>query len=219
MKFIVTIFLFSQIVFAQDVESPRVLVLTPIEFNLDTSLNLVSKEYQTTLTDEQVVECISSKNEYDDRDFVKKMNEMECEFARNSDISTSFTYYLYGWLTFKLYGIFDDAIIYPAKGPDKRNLDLYESLSQKHAVNWIVDLKEVEFIKEPDGLQGTAKVVLWNKNTNQITLSTEIEIDDQNYGGEMRCDDGEISCLMINGAVYISHEILKSMYSEEKYWR
>jgi hypothetical protein len=147
------------------------------------------------------------------------MNEVECEFSRNSDISTTFTYYLYGWLTFKLYGTFDDAIIYPAKGPEQRSLEEYNILSNKHDVNWIVDIKSVDFKKDSERLKGVATLELWNKNTNEITLSTEIKIDDKNYGGEMSCDDGKIGCLFINGVVYISHDILKSMYSEEKYWR
>ena len=219
MRYLISIFLLSQIVLSQEFKSPRVLVLTPMEFNLDENLNSESKEYEMTMTDQQVAECISVKNENEDREFVKKMNEVECEFARNSDISTSFTYYLYGWLTFKLYGTFDDAVIYPAKRPEKRGLDNYKSLSDVYDVNWIVDVKSVDFKKESGRLRGIATLDLWNKNTNEITLSTDIEIDDKNYGGEMSCSDGKINCLIINGVVYISNDILKSMYSEEKYWR
>ena len=148
MRYLISIFLLSQIVLSQEFKSPRVLVLTPMEFNLDENLNSESKEYEMTMTDQQVAECISVKNENEDREFVKKMNEVECEFARNSDISTSFTYYLYGWLTFKLYETFDDAVIYPAKGPEKRGLDNYKSLSDVYDVNWIVDVKSVDFKKE-----------------------------------------------------------------------
>ena len=219
MKYLISILLLSQIVFAQEVKSPGVLILTPIEFILDERLESESKEYEVTWTDEQVAECISERNTDEDREFVRKMNKVECEFAQNSDIATSFTYYLYGWLTFKLYGTFDDAIIYPAKGPEKRDLEAYKLLSEEYSVNWVVDLKKVEFKKVSEGLKGIAHVELWNKNTNKITLSTEIEIDDNNYGGEMSCDGGKINCLMINGVVYMSEDILKSMYSDEKYWR
>lgn len=205
--------------FGQDIKSPRVLVLTPIEFKLDEILVSESEQYKNTLTDKQVEECISVKNENEDRDFIKKMNKVECEFARNSDISKAFTFYLYGWLTFKLYGTFDDAIIYPAKGPEKRGLDEFKLLSDQHDVNWIVNVKSVNFRKKSDSLSGVATLELWNKNTNEITLTTEIDIDDKNYGGEMSCDNGTISCLLINGVVYISYDILKSMYSKEKYWR
>ncbi len=122
-------------------------------------------------------------------------------------------------MTFKLYGTFDDAIIYPSKGSEKRGMEEYNLLSKEHDVNWIVNVKSVTFKKESDSLKGITTLELWNKNTNEITLKTEILIDDKNYGGEMSCDDGTISCLFINGVVYISHDILKSMYSEEKYWR
>jgi len=219
MKYILSFFLFTQICIAQDVKSPKVLVLTPLEFTLDENLIPQTKEYEYTLNDKQVAECIKAKNVNEDRDFVKKMNEIECEFGRNSDISSSFTTYLYGWLTFKLYGTFDDAIIYPAKGPKKRGLEDYKILSEEHDVNWIVDVKSVDFRKDSTRLKGSATLDLWNKNTNEITLSTEIKIDDENYGGEMSCKDGTMSCLFINGVVYISHDILKSMYSKEKYWR
>ena len=204
---------------AQDVKSPAVLVLTPMEFILDERLESETKEYEVTLTDEQVSECISDRNADEDRDYVKKMNKVECEFARNSDIAPTFTYYLYGWLTFKLYGTFDDAIIYPLKGPEKRDNDTYEALAKEHGVNWIVNLKRVEFKQESERLKATARLELWNKNSNEITLTTVIEIDDQNYGGEMSCEDGKVSCLMVNGAFYITHDLLKSMYSKEKYWR
>ncbi|NND52760.1 MAG: hypothetical protein HKN54_10150 [Flavobacteriaceae bacterium] len=219
MKYILVIFLLTQMSFGQDIKSPRVLVLTPIEFKLDEILVSESEQYKNTLTDKQVEECISVKNENEDRDFIKKMNKVECEFARNSDISKAFTFYLYGWLTFKLYGTFDDAIIYPAKGPEKRGLDEFKLLSDQHDVNWIVNVKSVNFRKKSDSLSGVATLELWNKNTNEITLTTEIDIDDKNYGGEMSCDNGTISCLLINGVVYISYDILKSMYSKEKYWR
>jgi hypothetical protein len=219
MKHILVIFLITQVSFGQDVKSPAVLVLTPIEFKLDEKLISESKQFDNKLTEKQVEECIAVKNESDNRDFVKKMNKIECEFMRNSNISKAFTSYLYGWLTFKLYGTFDDAIIYPANGPEKRGLEVYKSLSEQYNVNWIVNLKSLTFKNESGNLNGLALIELWNKNTNEITLTTEIDIDDKNYGGEMSCDDGTISCLFINGVVYISHDILRSMYSKEKYWR
>lgn len=219
MKYILAFFLLTQISFAQEIKSPRVLILTPLEFVLDEHLSKESKQYETTLTDEQVEECISERNTDEDRDFVKKMNQAECKFAQNSDISTAFTHYLYGWLTFKLYGTFDDAIIYPAKGPEQRGLEQYNTLSNEHDVNWIVDIRSVDLKKESERLMGTVTLQLWNKNTNEITLTTQIEVDDNNYGGEMSCEDGTIGCLFVNGVVYMSQDILKSMYSDEKYWR
>ncbi len=219
MKSILLVLLITHVSFAQKIKSPRVLVLTPQEFLLDENLISESKKYEITRTDKQVSDCIQSKNENEDRDFVKKMNEVECKFVKKSDISKSFTYYLYGWLTFKLYGTFDDAIIYPAEGPEKRDLEAYKQLSEKHDVNWIVDLKSIDFKKESEKLNGIATFQVWNKNANEITLKTKIEIDDKNYGGEMSCEDGTISCLFMNGIVYTSHDILKSMFSEEKYWR
>ncbi|MGY8915868.1 MAG: hypothetical protein ACKVJF_12405 [Flavobacteriales bacterium] len=56
--------------------SPAVLVLTPMEFILDESLKSESKEYEVILTDEQVLECISVRNADEDREYVKKMNEV-----------------------------------------------------------------------------------------------------------------------------------------------
>ena len=205
--------------FGQDVKSPKVLVLTPMEFVLHEDLIPETKEFEYTLTDEQVEKCISRNNNDEDRNFVKKMNKIDCEFVKNSDISTTFTAYLSGWLTFKLYGTFNDAIIYPAKGPEKRDLEVYKKLSEEQGVNWIVDIKSVEYTMESKRLKGIAKLELWNKNTNEITLSTEIKIDDENHGGEMSCEEGTLSCLLLNGSVYISFDILKSMYSKEEYSR
>ena len=97
--------------YGQEVKSPKVLVLTPLEFLLHEELIIETKEFEYEYTDDQIEKCILQRNKDEKRDFVKKMNKIECEFIKSSDIYTMFTGYLSNWLTFKLYGNFNDAII------------------------------------------------------------------------------------------------------------
>jgi len=199
----------------QDKKSPRVVILNPQEFIVDEVLTDSIPKY--SLTDEQVQNCITNLNKDEDRDYVIKMNEFECEFMRTMDAPTSFTAYLNTWMTFKLYGVFDDAIIFPLRR-GTGSLD-YKTLADEYDINWIVNIKKVKVLNESDSLRAIASIELWNQNANEVTLSTDIEIDDKNYYGEMSCQQRTINCIMINGSVYITHQIMKSMFSKKKYWR
>lgn len=216
MKLTFLLFLIPMISKSQDVKSPSVMILNPQEFFIEETIPDSTPNY--TLSDEQIANCKTNSSKDEDRDFVIKMNEMECEFMRTMDTPTALTSYLNTWMTFKLYGVFDDAIIFPVRMGERSKSD-YKLLAENYEVNWIVNLRKVEILTEADSLRGIVNVELWNKNTNEITLSTSIELDDKNYGGEMSCDDGTINCIMINGSVYITHNLLKNMFSNEKYWR
>ena len=219
MKYLLTVLVFAQITYAQEVKSPGVLVLTPLDFALDESLASEAKKYEITMTDEQVQQCIAIYQERDEREIVRKMHQAECEFARESDISTSFTFYTYGWLTFKLYGAFDDAIIYPIKGQVNRELQDFQNLASAYKINWIVNIKLVSFESLSDGLSGKVSFELWNQNVGEIVQSETIEIDSRNRGMEMSCDDGELGCLVTNGAIFTASKVLETMYSDKKYWQ
>jgi len=216
MRIILLLLIIPTICAGQKTKSPRVVILNPEEFIVDEVLTDSIPKY--TLTDEQVQNCIANLSKDEDRDYVIKMNEFECEFMRTMDAATAFTSYLNTWMTFKLYGEFDDAIIYPIR-MEKRTKEDYIKLAEQYDINWVLNLKKVEVINYADSLKGIATVELWNRNTNKITLSTEIEIDDRNYYGEMSCDERTINCIMVNGSVYITHQIMKSMFSKKRYWR
>ncbi|MEQ8556053.1 MAG: hypothetical protein RIC06_06265 [Cyclobacteriaceae bacterium] len=215
MRIILLLLLIPTISIAQDTKAPRVLILNPEEFIVDEALTDSIPKY--TLTDEQVKKCVTNLTRDEDRDFAIRMTELECEFRRTMDASTAFTSYLNTWLTFKLYGVFEDAIIFPLRRATKP-LD-YKSLADEHDINWVVNLKRVEILNESDSLRAIASIELWNENSNEVTLSTDVEIDDINYYGEMSCDEGTINCIMVNGSVYMTHHIMRSMFSKKKYWR
>ena len=202
----------------QDIKSPRIAILNANEFILGEPLLSEAKEYEYELTDDYIDEELARMNAEDDREFVQKMNEMELEFRRKSDISSEFTLSLYTWLTYKLYGIFDDAIIYPVRKMNEPSAKDYLKMAEEYDVNWIVNLKKIEIREESDGLKGLATFELWNLNTKEITLATQLEIEDTNHGFELSCEEGTISCIMTNGSSYITQEVMKSMFSDDKYW-
>jgi len=215
MRIILLLLLIPTISIAQDIKSPRVLILNPEEFIVEEALTDSIPKY--TLTDEQVKNCVSNLTTDEDRDFVIRMTELDCEFRRKMDASTAFTSYLNTWMTFKLYGVFEDAIIFPLRRGTE-TVD-YKSLAEEYDINWIVNLKKVEILNKSDSLRAVAAIELWNENSDEVTLSTDVEIDDRNYYGEMSCNEGTINCIMINGSVYMTHQIMESMFSKKKYWR
>ncbi|MDP3462334.1 MAG: hypothetical protein Q8S18_06070 [Bacteroidales bacterium] len=215
MRIILLLLLIPMISLGQDKKSPRVVILNPQEFIVDEVLTDSITNY--TLTDEQVQNCIAKRNKDEHRDYIIRMNEFECEFMRTMDAPTDFTFYLNIWMIFKLYGVFDDAIIFPLRRGTGA-ID-YKTLADEYDINWIVNIRKVKILNEFDGLRAIASIELWNENANEVTLSTDIEIDDKNHAGEMSCQEGTINCIMINGSVYITHQIMKSMFSKKKYWR
>ncbi len=215
MRIILLLLLIPSISIAQETKAPRVLILNPEEFIVDEILTDSIPKYK--LSDEQVKNCVTNLTRDEDRDFFIRMAELECEFRRTMDAPTAFTSYLNTWITFKLYGVFEDAIIFPLRRKIE-HVD-YQSLANEYNINWVVNLKKVEIFNESDSLRAVASIDLWNANSNKVTLSTDVEIDDNNYHGEMSCDEGTINCIMINGSVYITHQIMENMFSKKKYWR
>ena len=219
MKYLLVLLLITQSLIAQDVKPPGVLVLNPIVFDLDETLISPSKKYKATLTDEQVADCIKNKNSNEEREFVKKMYEIECEFGRNSNISVVFTTYVYGWITFKLSNYFDDAITYPKINSGIDSIQEYRKIAEEQGVNWIVNIKSVKFNRASEVLSGTVEYELWNKNVDQIVEVKTVEVDSRNRGMEMSCEDGKLDCLITNGAIFTATDVLKTMFSKEEYWR
>jgi|GEM_PF-5332653 len=204
---------------AQQVESPRVAIIDTHDFVLDETLQHLYQQYEYTMTEEEVNQELARLITQDGGDLARKMNEIHVEFRKHTNISSSFTFSLYGWLTYKLSGIFDDAITYPIKEETQPTSSDYVAIAKKYNVNWIINLKKIEILSKSDGLQGFVSFELWNLNTNQVILETQLEIEDTNHGFELSCDQGSVSCIMNNGASYITQEVLRSMFSAEKYWR
>lgn len=211
--------LISQLVIAQNIKAPVVIVLTPLEFQLDESLIADSKELEITMSDEQVAECIESQSAYVERESLKESIKIECNFKRNSNISTVFTHIVYVWIGYRLSNYFENVTTYPKKDQNTREIHDYETLCEKKGINWIVNIKKVNFISELGKLSGEVTFELWNENVKEVVQSKTISVDSRNRGLEMSCEDGKLDCLITNGAIFTATEILETMFSEEKYWR
>lgn len=216
MRLLLLLFLSPTLIFGQDAKTARVVILNPGEFNVNETVIDSSANY--TLTEEQVQNCIENLNREDDRDFVQKMNKLQCEFMREMNTSSEFTLYLNTWMTFKLYGVFDNAIIYPIRA-EARTLENFKKIANEYEIDWVVNIKKVDILNELDNLKGIATIELWNRNTNSIVLSTDIQIDAENHFGETSCDEGTINCIMSNGSAYITERVMNSMFSKEEYWK
>ena len=89
MRILLIFFLLPTLLIGQDKKTARVVILNPEEFIVDQALTDSIPNH--TLTDEQVQNCITNLNREDKRDFVRKMNELQCEFMRIMNVSSEFT--------------------------------------------------------------------------------------------------------------------------------
>lgn len=145
--------------------------------------------------------------------------EKEIEFLEESDISTNITYGLNYFLSYKFFEYFPNLLIYPVKEICKPDINSLKAISEKHDVNWIVNIKKVEFKVENEEYRAIVDFQLYNQKTNQILLEKEIVANDRNPGFEFSCENGSMNCVLNNCVSRISSEIMVVMGKDKKYWR
>ena len=122
-------------------------------------------------------------------------------------------------MSYKLFEYFPDLLIYPAKEINQSNIESLKGISEKHNANWIVNLKEVEFLIIDAKNSVKVNFQLYNQKYNQILLEKEVIVGDSNPGFEFACESGTINCVISNSVSIISAEIISTMGKDKKYWR
>ena len=198
----------------QDKNSPTIVILNSQETIIPTELDSIAKSFIKKGLPE-----LTKKNIRDENGEFKLKAEKEIEFLEESDITTNISYGLNYFLSYKFFEYFPNLLIYPAKETNQSDLESLKAISEKHNVNWIVNIKKVEFIIVDE--INWAKIIfqLYNQKTNQILLNKEIEVDDNNPGFEFACEGGTITCVINNSISRMSSEIMSIMGKDKKYWR
>lgn len=208
------IFTFSLFAYGQEKESPSIVILNSQETIIPMEMDSIAKLYVKEGLSEQEKKVIREENGN-----FKLKAEKEIEFLKETDITSSITYGLNYFLSYKFYEYFPDLLIYPAKETNQSDLKSLSEISKKHDVNWVVNLKKVEFLINEKENSAIIKFQLFNQKTNQILLEKEVKVDDSNSGFEFACQSGTIDCVINNSISRMSYEIMAIMGKEKKYWR
>ena len=201
-------------VYGQDNNSPTIVILNSQETIIPIELDSIAKSFVRKGLSEEAKENIRKEN----GEFKLKA-EKEIEFLEETDITTNISYGLNYFLSFKFFEYFPNLLIYPAKETNQSDLESLKTISEKHDVNWIVNIKKVEFVIVDKKSCAKVKFQLYNQKTNQILLEKEIEVNDNNPGFEFACESGTITCVINNSVSLMSSEIMSTMGKDKKYWR
>ncbi len=210
----IIIFLISLSFYGQDKHSPTIVILNSQETVIPSELDSIAKSFVRKGLSEEVKKNIRNEN-----GVFKLKAEKEIQFLEETDITTNITYGLNYFLSFKFFEYFPNLLIYPAKETNQLDLESLKITSEKHDVNWIVNIKKVEFVLIGNKNKAKVEFQLYNQKSNKILLEKEIEVNDNNPGFEFACQSGTITCVINNSISLMSSEIMTVMGKDKKYWR
>ena len=199
---------------AQEKYSPTLIVLNSQETVVAQELDSIAKTFIQKGLSNQAKKNIREEN----GDFKLKA-EKEIEFLEETDIASNITYGLNYFLSYKVFEHFQNLLIYPANETHNSSHDSLKKISEKHDVNWVVNLKRIEFFTDNNELKAKIDYQLYNQKVNEIVISNQFVVGDKNPGFEFACQSGSLSCVINNSIRYMSNEILSFMWKDKKYWR
>lgn len=199
---------------AQEKYSPTIVILNSQETIIPDELDSITKRFiRKKLSEEAKKQIIMENGD------LKLKADKEIEFLEESDITTNITYRLNYSLSYKFFEYFPNLLIYPAKEANQSDVKSLKYISEKHNVNWVVNISKVEFTFKEEQNNAIIRFQLYNQKTNQILLDKNITADDHNPGFEFACKSGTIYCVINNSVSLMSSEIMSIMGKEKKYWR
>ncbi|MBW2938484.1 hypothetical protein KXJ69_10220 [Aureisphaera sp. CAU 1614] len=194
--------------------SPTILVLNSQKTIVDKKYDSIAKlMVRKGLTEEHKKRIRESNAEF------PLISEKEILFLEEVDISTQIPYGVYYILSYKFFEYYQNLLIFPAKENNDSSLEQLNIISEKYDTNWVVNIPLTEFYFENGVNKGIVKYQLYNKKSKEILIEKELNINDHNFGGEMACLEGTISCVIMNSIWTISLEVYNFMLKNKMYWR
>lgn len=200
--------------YGQNKRSPTIVILNSQETIIPIELDSIMKSFVRNGLTKEAKENIRNEN----GEFKLKA-EKEIQFLEETDVATNVSYGLNYFLSYKFFEHFPNLLIYPVKEANQSDLKSLKFISEKHNVNWVVNIEKLEFFIADKKNRGKVKFQLYNQKINQILLEEEIEVDDNNHGFEFACKSGTITCIINNSISLMSLEIMTVMKKNKKYWR
>ena len=216
MKNLIIVFIvtFSLSIYGQKKRSPTIVILNSQETIIPTELDSLAASFIMKGLSKQEKKTIIEENGK-----FKLQSKKEIEFLEEKDITTNISFGLNIFLSFRFFEYFPDLLIYPAKESNQSDVKSLHAISEKHNVNWIVNIKKITFAFNDKRYSARVEFQLYNQKTKQILLEKEIDVDDSNPGLEFACEAGTISCVINNSVSQMSSEIMHIMGKDRKYWR
>ncbi|QNJ98165.1 hypothetical protein ALE3EI_1611 [Constantimarinum furrinae] len=207
--------LFTIVSNGQEKRSPTIIVLNSQETIIAQELDSITQTYVTKKLDAQGKKRIREEN---GKKFKFKAQK-EIDFLQNTDISSNISFGLNYWLSFKFFEYFENMLIYPAKESNDSGIRTLEAIADKHDVNWVINIKRVEFYVENGEKKAKVDFQLYNQKFNEIVIEDQITAGDKNPGFEFACENETLSCVINNSISKMSVPILYFIGQNRNYWR
>ncbi|MGB5691202.1 MAG: hypothetical protein WBM43_01225 [Flavobacteriaceae bacterium] len=195
--------------------SPTIIVLNSQNTIVAPELDSIAQTFVVEKLDSRRQKRIREENGKQFKFKAKK----EIEFLNDTDISTNISFGLNYWLSFKFFEYFENMLIYPAKEFNNSEKDELEAIANKHDVNWVINLKRVEFFVQDNEKKAKIDFQLYNQKFNEIVIENQIVSGDKNPGFEFACENETVGCVINNSISNMSIPILNFIGQNQKYWR
>jgi len=201
--------LISFTVFGQDY-NPKVVVLDPLERNVDKKFLKEIKRYDMKLITSQ---------EYDE-DVLKGMKS---QYKQENEISLKYKEYLFtkemnffsrislgflGFLTYKLYNYDSNCLVFPVHITSNEDIENYKKLVGKFKVDWLINPIMIKTYTTEGEIFTDIRIQLYNKKENKVILDNTYTGSSKNPGFEWTCEDGSIDCTVNNAQAQAIDELM-----------
>lgn len=186
-------------------------MLSPYETVYDSSLleeieTYYFEGYSTPEDESKFQEGLKNKPEN-----IAIMKFAEWNLRETKDFATMLTMSIHGMISYKLFGLTDNALIFPSRSRcDGQRAEL-RIIAKRHGVRWVVNPERIHsYIREGKKFT-TVRLQIFDSESNRMALNKEYTGDTKNPGFELTCEDGSLTCTINNVLKKSLDEVLSTI--------
>ena len=215
--FFVLLFFAISPAMAQHDFNPRVAVSYPNEVLIDDAVSAEWEPYhqQVAITDtfrQQFIPESLPEN-------WKRVREKEIDFIANQDFAALLSLLIARQITYKENDYTDAPLIFPVMDQCAYNLNCFKTLTQKHDVDWLVNISKIEAKNEGGERRLKAKVEIYSVLAKRLVKDQSYEVGTEQVKSTTDCEKGSWDCALYEMVEVIAIDAFDRLEYYRKYWR
>jgi hypothetical protein len=195
---IILFIFFGLLVKGQNNYKPSVIVLDPYQVVNDTTLHAEIEKFSylldyTQQDEKQILDSLGKK-----KNNIQIMDIAEFHYRKQMNFASSFTLFLYGIISYKIFGERENCIVIPSHDKTDGTIEKLKIIAKKNNVRWIVNPLLLQTFKKEGNKYTKTQIQLYDSKKNKIVLDRVYIGDSTNPGFELSCDTGSLICTFSN---------------------
>lgn len=204
---------------AQQEFGPTILILSPLNINVDGQLKAEIEVSDRRIKDEAKqrldLERPFSKAMKSEPENIKIMEKKTGLFSKKIDFYSSMSYILSEYLQFKMLERFPALLIYPDHQVSAGDTTELQTIADKQHMRFVLNPQEMNLNIVDEKKVSKIRIQLYDAAQHAIILDKFYEGNDKNPGGDWNCDIGSVDCMLNTALASSIKDVFDAMFPKK----